>query len=484
MFALIKKYKVAIIVVLVVAVLAVIAIRATAKGDYTTTTPTIGDLVRTVKVSGKVVPQSEVSLGFENAGTVARVYRDVGDEVSRGDILVKLDDSKVLADLTKARADLASARAELAKIDGAGIYSTKTDNAKRAVIQAIADAYTQADDAIHNKADQVFENPRSQNPKIIFAFDDVALRDSIDANRLLIEEALTSWKVLVSKESVSTYSDSDLESAKSYASSISRFLDDVARAVNDFTASGALSQTSIDKYRTDISVGRQNVNTAASALISKGDALRESLSDVPVQAAKVEAARATVIAYESDLSKTALVSPIAGVVSKQDAKTGQAVSLGTPLASVISQSYKIETYVPEVSIAGVSVKNPASVTLDAYGTKELFKAVVSAIDPAETIRDGVSTYKVTLTFVSPDARIRSGMTSTIDIETQRKANVLLIPERSVVSDLSGTSVYVLIGDKASEKRGVAIGERDSSGNVEVLSGITSAEAILINPPKK
>jgi multidrug resistance efflux pump len=469
MFSFIEKYKVAIIVLLAIVVIVVIAIRVTANGDYGTVAPVVGDLIRTVKVSGKVIPQNDASLGFETSGTVARVYRDVGNVVSRGTVIAELDQSSLIA-------ELAEARAELAKIDGASTYETKTENAKRSTLQAIRDAYTEADDAIHNKVDQLFDNPKSQNPEIIFAFDSLALRDSINRQRVVIEDTISAFRVLKDRLTISSYTDGDLLTAKTNLTKISAFLDSVAEAVNDFEPNGGLTQTTIDKYRTDVTTARQNVNSAAAALISQGDKLRESVSDVPVQAARVALA-------EARLAKSRLVAPFTGVISTQDAEVGETVSVGSPLVRLISQSYEIETYVPEVSIAGVALGNPAMVTLDAYGTSVLFPASVAMIDPAETIKDGVSTYKVTLVFTSPDARIRSGMTANIEIETLRKASVLLIPERIIVRDSSTTSVYVLVGDKESEKREVVVGERDSSGNVEIISGVSIYEALLINPPK-
>ncbi|MFA6095777.1 MAG: efflux RND transporter periplasmic adaptor subunit, partial [Candidatus Paceibacterota bacterium] len=211
--------------------------------------------------------------------------------------------------------------------------------------------------------------------------------------------------------------------------------------------------------------------------ISAGDKLRESVSDVPVQVAKVNLA-------ESRLSKAMLISPISGVVSKQDAKAGEAVSVGASLVSVISTDYEIETFVPEVSIAGVKVGNDAAVTLDAYGPAVKFKVSVTHIDPAETVRDGVSTYRVKLAFSEPDPRIRSGMTANTEVETLRKPGSMLIPLRAVVKSGDDASVHVLIADEESEKRAVTLGEKDSAGNVEVLSGVSASDRILINPPQK
>ena len=469
MFSFIKKYKIIIVVALVVLVLIIVAIKATAKGDYSTVSPIVGDLVRTVTVSGKVIPKDDVSLGFETTGTVARVYKEVGSLVSKGAVIAELDQSGLMA-------ELAEARANLAKISGVSTYETKTDNDRRATIQAIKDAYTEADDSIHNKIDQFFSNPRSQNPEIIFAFNGFDLRNYINKQRILTEEVLTDFKSLNDRITVFSYSDNDLLSAISYISKVASFLDSIAGAVNDFETNTVLTQTTIDKYKSDVTIARQNINSAASNLISQGDKLRESLSDVPVQSARVALA-------EARLAKSRLVAPFNGVISRQDAEVGEAVSVGASLVRVISQSYEVETYVPEVSISGVSLNNPASITLDAYGVNEKFPATVAFIDPAETLKDGVSTYKVTLVFNAPDARIRSGMTANIDIETKRKSDVVLLPERTILKDGTKNTVYVLVDSKQSEKRDVVIGERDSVGNIEVISGVSTSDAILINPPK-
>jgi HlyD family secretion protein len=169
-----------------------------------------------------------------------------------------------------------------------------------------------------------------------------------------------------------------------------------------------------------------------------------------------------------------------GVVSRQDAKIGQVVSAATTLVSVIGNSLEIEAFIPEVLISGVSVGNEASVTLDAYGPEEIFGAKVIHLDPAETIRDGVSTYKVRLTFNNPDLRIRPGMTANILIETLRKPNVLLIPERAVVKE-DGEIVLYTLDNKDKQRIMIEIGERDSAGNVELLSPLPLDTQIIINP---
>jgi len=430
------------------------------------------DLVKTVRVSGKVAATDDAALGFEIGGTVARVYKKVGDSVVAGEALVALDSAGINANFLKAKAELASAEAELARLEGSAQFQAKTQNAQSSAIQAIDDAYSQVDDAIRNKTDQFFKNADTVNPEIFNAFNDnFNLKSSINSQRVIVEETLAKWKA----------ARPDIDTARKYLSTISAFLNDVSRAVNVFEPNSSLSQATIDKYRADVATARQNVNAASSDLLAAEDTLNQSLSDVPVQQSRVDAARATVQSYQSDLSRTALVSPITGIVSKQDAKVGQAVSPNVSLVSIISKDYKIDAYVPEVSIAGIALGNAATVTLDAYGSQVPFNGKVSHIDPAETIRDGVSNYKIELSFDSVDERIKSGMTANVSIETLRTANALVVPLRSVLSKDGAKVVFVKADGEDAQERAVELGSTDSEGNVEILSGLEEGEVILLNP---
>lgn len=477
MFARIRKHRTLAIIIgaLVLIVGATQAFGGDSKNGGETVSVVKKDLVKTVKVSGKVAAEEDASLGFEIGGTVARVYKKVGDPVFAGEALVALDASGVNADLLKAQADLASAEAELARLQGSAQFAAKTENAQSSAQQAIDDAFTQADDAIRNKTDQFFRNPRTSNPEIIVAFNDEnGLRASVNVQRVAVEEVLARWKS----------SRPDTVAARAYIVTISRFLNDVSRAVNMFEPNSALTQSTIDKYKADVAAARQNVNAASASILSAEDALNQSLSDVPVQVSRVEAARATVQSFQSSASRSVIVSPISGIVSKQDAKVGQAVSPNASLVSVISAGYKIDAYVPEVSIAGIALGNTATVTLDAYGASVPFKATVSHIDPAETIRDGVSNYKIELSFDETDARVKSGMTANVSIETMRTPGALAVPLRSVISKDDGSKVvFVSTGRDESSERVIETGVSDSEGNVEIISGLDEGEVVLLNPAK-
>lgn len=444
------------------------------------------DFEKHITLSGKVVAAQSVDLSFETSGVVAGVYKNVGEKVYKGTVLAALDSGELQASREKARADLLAAEAELNKLKSSSVNNltdnTEVLNNKRAVVDAIVDAYTKADDAVRSKVDQYFKNPESVMPEIKYSFEDYFDRKSlINPARIVVEETLVKWKALVDKLTTENYSVDVLIDSRKYIYIVKDFLDLLSPAVNSFEVSSELTQTTIDKYKTDLYSARTNINSAISDMTSADEKLRVSLSDIPVQEAKVKAAQANVSGYDAQIRETLIIAPFAGIVSLQDAKVGQAVSASTKVAGMISENYEIELYVPEINIVGIKLGNKGTVTLDANPNKS-FEATVTHIDPAETLKDGVANYKVKLAFVGNDPLIRSGMTADASVVTDSRSGVLSIPERATVNEEGKIYVWKKVtGEKNPAKTEINIGEKDGKGNVEVVSGLSEEDIILLTP---
>ncbi len=439
-----------------------------------------GSLVNEVNIAGKVVSSKNVDLSFETGGTVDSVYKEVGDKVNKGDMIVALDSSELRANLAKAEAGLSAEQAKLDQLQSNQTSTTEVTTAKQNLQDAIVNGFTSADDAIRNKVDQFFTDPDTMNPKILFAFNDYDLKEKINAQRIVVEETLKKWEKLNAGLSGNTVSNASADEARGYLSTIKTFLNDVSRAVNNFEPNNTLSQTTIDKYKSDVALARTNINNSLSALTSVQEGVRSTSSGKSVQEANVKSAQAAVAALGVQIEKTYIRAPFAGVVSVQDAKVGQAVSAHTNLASLISDGYEIEAYIPELNISGVAVKNKARVTLDAFGPSVEWGVNVIKIDPAETVKDGVATYKVRFAFDTVDNRVKSGMTANIKIETSRKDNITYLPLRTIINQNGKNYVTVHIGKNNIQKE-VVVGDRDSRGNVEIISGVSTNDDILLNP---
>lgn len=232
-----------------------------------------------------------------------------------------------------------------------------------------------------------------------------------------------------------------------------------------------------------IATAQEKLNTAQSALLSAQDALAlkragSTPEQIAAQAAKVKSAQANAQNYQAQIAKTILYSPISGVVTKQEAEPGEIVAANSALVSVMSEAdYEIQANIAEVDIAAIVVGNEAKITLDAYGSDNIFSAKVIAVDPSETMIEGVSTYKTTLQFVNEDKRIRPGMTANIDILIDKRENVLVIPQRAVARKNGEKIARLLDGDTIREIV-VETGLRGSDGNIEIINGIKQGDKVI------
>ena len=469
----------------------------------------IGSVIQEVSVTGKVEPAIDVGLSFNKSGRVEYVGANVGDSVSRGVLLARLERGDTLAQLMGARAILDTERAKLEELkrgtrgEEINISEVKVGNARVSLQDAklgardvIIDANAKADDSIHNRVDQFINNPFSNFPELDFTLSNQQLESSIENGRVTIETVLTSLIRLKDVESTIEV----LASARGFLTEIDSYLVDIARAVNSLDVSYSLNQTTIDSYKSAVSTARSNITNAISSVTASKDALATSQStlrlaeenllllkagtvpeQIRAQEFRVKQAEANVSNYEAELLKSTIVSPISGVVTLQDAKVGEVVTQGVVLIKVISDSkYEISVNLPEADIAKVRVGNEIKITLDAYRDGVEFKAVVSKIEPAETVIDGVSTYKTTLQFTEQDERIRSGMTANADILAATRDNVLIVPVRAIINKDSKKYVKILVDEESGEQREaeVATGLRGSDGNIEILSGISEGDLVI------
>ncbi len=143
-------------------------------------------------------------------------------------------------------------------------------------------------------------------------------------------------------------------------------------------------------------------------------------------------------------------------------------------------TFEIESYVPEVSIAQIKLEDVARISLDAYGDSVLFDAKVVSIDPAETIRDGVSTYKVKLQFGDKDDRIKSGMTANVSIVIFNKPNVIVIPGGAIFNKDGKKFVQIKSDNKISDQE-IVLGDVSSLGQTEIVSGLKDGDMVILNP---
>ena len=186
----------------------------------------------------------------------------------------------------------------------------------------------------------------------------------------------------------------------------------------------------------------------------------------------------------AQLAKKQIRSPIRGIVTVVNSKVGSVVSANENAISIISaDALQIESYVPEKNIPFIKIGDNASITLDAYGDSKLFEAKVVSIDPAETIRDGVSTYRVKFQFAEKDERIKSGMTANILITTEKKTNTVTVPQGIIINEDGQKFVKVKEGDIVVDRK-IETGDISSLGQVEIISGLKDGDMVILRQANK
>ncbi|NBV77263.1 efflux RND transporter periplasmic adaptor subunit [bacterium] len=471
-----------------------------------TLTVTKGDFVTQVTVSGKVKSASQVDLGFAQAGRVTGVYTSVGNSVSAGALLAQVENDDLRALVEQRQAVLANQRAKLRSLEAGtrpesiAVTQSQLESAKTAYAEstialqnALADAYTTSDAAVHNVVDLFVSNPRSEFPQIVFQTSDLQMTSDFVAARVKAESMLSQWSNTVSTTPAAVTEN---------INQIVRLLEMANAVLNRGISNQSTPQSSINALVTSVSAARTSVNgalstltaamtaekSAANAVVTAQNNLKlaqagATQADLDAQRAQVQSAQADVDSARAQLARTLITAPFSGTVTKVDAKRGQIASTNVPLISMMSRGvFEIEVYVPELSIAKVKVGNTATVTLDALPDAQ-FEAKVISIDPAETVRDGVASYKVTLEFSENNARLKSGLTTDVTITTERRSDVLLIPEGAVTEKDGDMAVVISRPDATSEERKVVTGEVSSTGLIEIISGLSVGDLVLVPSQK-
>ncbi|MEI6057832.1 MAG: efflux RND transporter periplasmic adaptor subunit [bacterium] len=450
------------------------------------------DLTEAVTATGQVAGDENVALAFDTPGTVSFVNVQAGDTVYKGQILGALSSDILSANLESAQANVIAAQAQLTQLqrgnrpEAVAVYSQKVSDAGSNFATAIHDSYLKVQDALNNKTDALFTNPQSTNPVInVFTTNDT-VKNNINNERLILGEKLTAWSAISGND----YSTSTQTLANNTLNYAKKFFTDLAAITSNLSmGNSGLSQAQISADATTVNSAASEANAGMGEYIGALAAYSEANNgltleaasgtneDVQTQSAKVAAAQAQADLVQSQINHTVIRAPFDGVITFVNAKVGAVSVTGSPAFGIITKGLKIEVQVPENAISKITGSSTAIVTLDSYGASTTFAALVSQIDPAETVVNGINSYKVTLQFTNDDPRIRSGMTANVSIVTGKTQQALAVPSQAIIT--KGKQTYVLVQDANSNstQQEVQTGITGINGYTEILSGLTEGQTV-------
>ncbi len=224
------------------------------------------------------------------------------------------------------------------------------------------------------------------------------------------------------------------------------------------------------------SISNQEFDEAAARLKSAQsayDVAKAKRAQIDAHAAR---AQQDVRATEVTRNYAEITAPFAGLITTKSVEPGTLAVPGTPLLRIEREGfYRLEASVEESRLATIRIGQTVSVTLD--GLDRTINARVSEIVPGVDSASRSATVKLELPGV---ASLRTGMFGRASFQ-QGSRSTLVVPAAAIVERGQLQSVFVADNGIA-RARLISAGPRNQD-QVEVLSGITAGDQIIVPVPK-
>ncbi len=341
---------------------------------------------------GYVTPVQYADLSFRASGRVAQVLVKEGDQVKKGDPLVKLQDADLKAALAVAQAELKRAQS--------GARPEEVAQAQASV--NIATAQVEVAEA---------ELARFQNSVVgvqIAAAQADAARSAAD-----LKVAQDSYDALVLGPGHGIPAD-----ANTWGRGLGKYEEDKRAQLAILKADYDAAQKKLWLAQTDAGTTLQSYQTNVEVAKARADAQQAQLNLVKAGTApeQIDALKARVAQAQASLDEATLVAPFDGTLAELDVNVGEIAAPGNRIASLADLTlWEVETDdLSEVDIVGVQPGAEVSVKVDALPDVQL-KGKVTSITPRSAIKRGDVTYTVKVALAEPDPKLKWGMTAFVDI---------------------------------------------------------------------
>jgi RND family efflux transporter MFP subunit len=475
-----------------------------------TTVAYIGNLTVSASAAGKIIPATQISIGFDEAGTLSEILVKAGDPVQAGQVLARLETDQTAEEiaLAQAEAELNVLTAQQALDD---IYSSAPVDAAQALkdvedaeqaletlqnsdlsqaeaAQAVADAQETLKTAQRN-----YNSTRSTSNKNTIAeayaklvlakaelkdiqekFDDYYKKPDDDLEKasvqLKLSAAQSAYDTALSYYNAVTGTGSELELAQTAA--------DLAAA----QAQLAEAQQNLEKANTGPTPGEIAL---AEANLTAAEAKYETLKNGPdpAEIAKAEAelasAKANLAVAKEDQAIVDLTAPRAGTILSIDATEGEAISSGPIITLADLSQPMLEIYLDETDVDKVAVGYQVNVVFDSL-PDDNFTGHVVEVSPSLVTTYSVSTVDATVQLdgdsATKAARLPVGSNATVDVISGQAQNAVLVPVEALREISSGEYAVFVMENGEPKLRQVTVGLMDYT-SAEITSGLEAGETV-------
>jgi HlyD family secretion protein len=342
---------------------------APAEGSYRTAKADRGDVIATVSATGTINPTTTVIVGSQLSGQVVQILADFNSEVKAGQVVARLNQDQIRARLDAARADLAQMRAQRLVVEGQ-IEKVKAETEKAKAAQTDMEAQVTRNEALLADSDRIYT------------------RQSDLRGRGFAAEAAV----------------------------------DTARTTRDAQAAALAS-------------ARAQVMSAKAALVGLAADLQVAQANLAAVSAQIQQREAAVRQIEVDLGNSEIKSPVSGVVVQRNVELGQTVaaSLQAPELFRIADDLRkmeISANIDETDIGRIKPDQRVRFTVNAFPGRT-FDGVVKQVRLGSQNVQNVVIYTTIVSIENPRRELLPGMTANLRVETERRENVVRIPNAAL-----------------------------------------------------
>ncbi|NBD34482.1 MAG: HlyD family efflux transporter periplasmic adaptor subunit [Chloroflexi bacterium] len=339
-----------------------------------------------------IQPAHWSNISFVRSGKISKILVAPGDEVTAGQVLIRLDDTHARLALQEADAALSATQAQLALAEAAPQET------------AIQTAEAQLAVAAHD-----LDMAQAQYQQLVAGgteAEEAAAQAQLDAARAARREAeaYLQW----------AEDGGDAEKARAWRRQLEVIEQEIAAAEAQLEALPGTTAAQLRAAQAGIAVAEAQHDVAQAQLdLARAGSTTE---EIAIAKAAVRQAEVAVATAEAALDRTVLRAPFAGTVIKVPLAAGDLVAPGQTaiVLATLDQWQAQTTNLQELSVVDIEEGQSTTVTIDALPDATLVGAVTQiGLESVEYLGD--TTYPVTITLEDSDYDLYWGMTAVVEI---------------------------------------------------------------------
>lgn len=208
----------------------------------------------------------------------------------------------------------------------------------------------------------------------------------------------------------------------------------------------------------------------------------EKISDAQAKAAIVASTRANRDRLRDLVSFQRVVAPFDGVIMSRTTDIGRLINAGSGTVPLfrLTQSNRLRVYVrvPEY----YSKRIAPDLIAQLYFTEHPGKVYpAKLLDTAKAIDHTTRTLLVQFEIDNPDYELLAGSYTQIHLTIPASKTSVTLPVNTLIFRSKGLQIATIDGDSKAALKPIIMG-RDFGDYVEVVSGVTPGESVILNPP--